>query len=274
MTITSELTERQQRELDYHKEHAELHQDILQQPFCFDVVEDGPRRWWNQYWAMYTYLLDKGLKGKQVLVVGCGFGEDALNLAKAGAIVKAFDLSPESIDIASKVARKENLSIEFRQMTAENLDYPDDHFDIVVARDILHHVEIPETFNEILRVSKKGAILCFNEIYSHSFTHKIRYSKFVDKWLYPKMTAFIYRGRKPYITEDEDKLTEKEVRQLVKSMESVETTQYFNCFVTRIIPEKYVWVSKLDQRFLRLFSPIAYMFGSRVLIGGAISKPA
>jgi len=86
---------------------------------------------------MFTYLIDKDLTNKKVLVVGCGFGEDALNLAKAGAEVHAFDLSPESISVAKQLAEREQLEISFREMTAENLDYEDGFFDIVIARDIL-----------------------------------------------------------------------------------------------------------------------------------------
>ena len=156
-------------------------------------------------------MLSKELKGKNVLVVGCGFGDDALYLSKAGANVKAFDLSPESLSIARKLADQEELEIEFQEMPAERLNYDNDYFDIVVARDILHHVEIPESIREILRTSKPGAIFCFNEVYSHSITDKIRHSNFIDKWLYPKMTNFVYEGEKPYITEDERKLTEKDI---------------------------------------------------------------
>ena len=49
---------------------------------------------------MYEYLVNCGLMDKRVLVVGCGFGDDALRLAKLGAKVNAFDLSPDSLEIA------------------------------------------------------------------------------------------------------------------------------------------------------------------------------
>ena len=102
MINNEDLTERQLREMEYHKEHADLNKEILERPFSFDVIFNKKRRQWNANWEMYTYLLSKKLKGKNVLVVGCGFGEDALKLSKAGANVKAFDLSPESLLIARK----------------------------------------------------------------------------------------------------------------------------------------------------------------------------
>lgn len=264
------LTDRQQRELDYHKEYADSHRHLLSEPFNYDVVEDTSRRWWNQYWEMFTYLLNNNLQGKQVLVVGCGFGSDAINLSRAGATVSAFDLSPESLDIARALAARENLSIDFRQLPAEQLDYTDNSFDIIVARDILHHVNIPEVMAEIKRVGKRDSIFCFNEVYSHSLLHKIRYSSVIDKWLYPKMVSFIY-GDRPYITDDEERLSQIEVKQLLSELENIEVCRYFNAAVTRVIPDRFKLISKLDQLLLRWMPFVAPVLGSRVLVGGKLN---
>lgn len=266
------LTERQLREIKYHREHSESHRAILEQPFDYDVVLNKKRRWWNHYWEMYTYLLNLDLNDKNILVIGCGFGEDAILLSKAGAKVMAFDLSPESLSIASELAEREGVKYELSEMAAEKLEYEDDYFDIVIARDILHHVEIPKTMNEILRVSKNGAIFCFNEVYSHSIPDRIRYSSFIDKWLYPKMIDFVYDNKRPYITEDERKLTEKDVDLILSSMLRPGIKKYFNFFVTRIIPEKYSILSKLDRLLLIILFPISFLIGSRVLVGGALNK--
>lgn len=79
------LTDRQQREIEYHREHAKEHAARLDQPFSWDVLDRPSRRWWNPYWQMFSYLSGQNLKGKRALVVGCGFGDDALRLAKLGA---------------------------------------------------------------------------------------------------------------------------------------------------------------------------------------------
>lgn len=272
MLETSELSERQQRELEYHKNFAKSRKQMLSEEFDYDVVESKNRRWWNQYWAMYTFLLNKDLNNKTVLVIGCGFGEDTFNLARAGAKVSAFDLSPESIEIAQAVAKREGLDIDFRVMAAEKLSYSDNQFDIVIARDILHHVEIDKTMNEIIRTSKPNGILLFNEVYSHSIFKRIRYSKIIDKWLYPKMVSFVYKGKDPYITDDEDRLTEVEVSQISSRLRTIETRSYFNAFVTRVFPEKYTWMSKVDRMLLNIWTPMAQLLGSRVLMGGVIAK--
>ncbi|MFM8331203.1 MAG: class I SAM-dependent methyltransferase, partial [Candidatus Methylumidiphilus sp.] len=127
--MNTELTDRQQRELDYHKEHAKKHLHILDSPFDWSVLDNPKQRWWNGYWKMYAHLTNYDLHGKRVLIVGCGFGDDALRIAKLGAIVSAFDLSPECIEIAKGLAQREGLDIDFQEMPCEVLRYPDASFD-------------------------------------------------------------------------------------------------------------------------------------------------
>lgn len=217
------LVARQAREVEYHRERAKkLSRELLETPFSYDVIHQNKRRWWNGYWEMYHFISSLNLQNSKVLVVGCGFGQDALRIAKLGAKVSAFDISLESLDIARKIANRECLEIDFMDMSAENMIYQSNSFDYVIAVDILHHVDIPKTMQEIERVSKDGALFVFNEIYSHSVTEKIRRSKFVEKFLYPKMQGFIYKGQDPYITEDEKKLNEIDVKNILAIMTCVE----------------------------------------------------
>ena len=268
------LSERQRREVDYHKERAKLYETIQSEQFAFDVIEQNGarRRWWNAYWEMYWTLIQIGVQGKNGLVVGCGFGEDALRLAKLGAEVDAFDLSAESLSIARTLAEREGLTIGFREMPAEQMDYEANEFDLIVARDILHHVDIPETMDEIIRVAKDGALFVFNEVYSHSITDKVRHSALIDRVLYPLMQNFIYNGERPYITADERKLTEIDIREISGKLSDIESIRYFNFLVTRLFPSKYPWVSRMDNRILSLFGGAARYLGGRVLATGRISK--
>src|SRR6185312_13975268 len=138
MTI-AELTERQQRELDYHRDHAAKRRDVLDRPFDISVVTSWERRWWNAYWEMYAILREEHKRLGRTLIVGCGFGDDAVRVAKLGAEVHAFDLSPESLAIARELAARNGVRVQFRELPAERLDYPDRHFDSILMRDILHH---------------------------------------------------------------------------------------------------------------------------------------
>lgn len=270
--MTSKLTDRQQRELDYHRKHAQQHQRILSAPFSWDVLHNPERRWWNAYWQMFAYLLTLDLKGKSVLVVGCGFGDDALRLSKLGANVSAFDLSPDSLKIAKELATREGLNIDFRQMPAEKLNYPDLTFDFILARDILHHVDIQLAMREIVRVARPGALFIMNEIYSHSLTEKIRRSHVVTKFIYPRMRKFIYGSSKPYITEDERKLTERDIDLVKAHLNASIFSRYFNFVVTRLFPDRYDWIAKLDRVALWILRPFGHILAGRILLSAHLKN--
>lgn len=266
-----ELTPRQKSELEYHRKHADENKSILDIDFSWDVLENPSQRWWNTYWNMFTYLISMNLKGKSVLVVGCGFGADALRLAKLGANVYAFDLSPDSLSIAKSLAKRHDLDISFAEMPAETLQYNSDFFDLIIARDILHHVDIPQAMSEIVRVSKPEAIFIVNEIYSHSITDRFRHSALVEKLIYPRMQQFIYGRSKPYITEDERKLTELDIQVIMKSLETLTMKKYFNFLVTRIVPDTYVSLSKFDRFLLIVLKPLAHLLAGRILFAGIVT---
>jgi ubiquinone/menaquinone biosynthesis C-methylase UbiE len=223
---------------------------------------------------MYDYLVNCGLRDKRVLVVGCGFGDDALRLAKLGAKVSAFDLSPDSLEIAKALASREGLDILFEEMPAEKLLYENDTFDYIVSRDILHHVDIPKTMSEIVRVAKPGAIFVVNEIYSHSITDRIRHSTLVEKIVYPRMQKMIYGSGKPYITEDERKLSEFDLDQIMRQLEPRLFTKHFNFLVTRVIPDRFESLAKVDRLLLLVLRPIAHLLAGRMLFSARIAKSA
>ena len=262
------LTDRQKNEIEYHQKHARENKSVLSEPFSWDVLTSPSSRWWNAYWQMYAYLSRQELKGKRVLIVGCGFGDDALRLAKLGAHVFAFDLSADSLSIARDLAHRERLEISFAEMPAESLRYESDFFDCIIARDILHHVDIALAMSEIRRVSKPGGLFIANEIYSHSLTEWIRRSPLIDRIVYPRLQRFIYGARKPYITKDERKLTELDVRAIWKTLRSLELVTYFNFLVTRVVPDRFVALSKIDRILLLIFRPIAHVLAGRIVFVG------
>ena len=64
------LTGRQQREIAYHRDHADLHADIANMPVATEVITQDKRRWWNAYWRIYTVLRRDDWQGKKVLIPG------------------------------------------------------------------------------------------------------------------------------------------------------------------------------------------------------------
>jgi ubiquinone/menaquinone biosynthesis C-methylase UbiE len=271
--MNDSLTDRQRRELEYHKAHAvSVKQET--QTISYEPVTSPVRRWWNAYWDSWTFLTGLQLRGQKVLVVGCGAGSDALLFAKLGAIVSAFDLSPDMLAHGIRLAKQDGLSVAFAEMPAENMQYPAGTFDIVFCRDILHHVDIPATMKEIVRVAKPGALMFVNEIYSHSITNLIRRSRLVEKTLYPLMQRFIYKGQKPYITEDERKMTEMDVAQVKSHLGTLQYRKYFNFLVTRVVPDRFRNLNKLDRIALRLLGPLGYFCAGRIVFVGRLPERA
>lgn len=80
------------------------------------------------------------IDGKRILDLGCGFGREAIWLAKNGANVTGVDLSSQSIACAERDAMVEGVKIEFIISPAEELTFHET-FDIVLFRASLHHFQ-------------------------------------------------------------------------------------------------------------------------------------
>jgi ubiquinone/menaquinone biosynthesis C-methylase UbiE len=266
------LDERQQRERAYHEEFAQHNRDKIIQPVLLSVIESGPRRPWNGYWTAYDLLMDENLAGKRVLVPGCGFGDDAIRLAKLRAEVYTFDLSPDLLEIARQRAERMAISgIHFEVMPAEALAYRDDFFDLVYFNDILHHVNIPKAVSEAQRVLKSDGKVIANELYTHSLLQWLRESRLVSGFLYPRMIRFIYGTDKPYITEDEHKINEHELNILTKILSEKSCNQKYFLFIGgRILPAHWLKVAKFDRAVFAMIGPVGRIFAGRVVLAGTI----
>ena len=96
----------------------------------------------------------------RILDVGCGAGFFSVLLAKEGYQVTGVDLTPDMIENAKILAAEENADCEFIVMDAENVDFPDGTFDVVISRNLtwtLPHVR--RAYRDWVRVLKKGGVL-------------------------------------------------------------------------------------------------------------------
>jgi ubiquinone/menaquinone biosynthesis C-methylase UbiE len=264
------LTQRQQREIDYHVGYAELQSKNL------TLVDDSlitsrQRRWWNQGWSMWTELLGLNLTGKKVLVIGCGSAYDCILLAKAGAAVSGFDLSVDMIKVGQIRADLEGVQIDLQVMPSENMTYADGHFDIVLAHDILHHVEIERTMSEVVRVSKPSARFVMNEVYTHSSIDNVRHSWVVKRFLYESMKRVVYGKNTPYVTPDERKMNEFDMEK-VRNIIDIDRERFFDLAVNRVLPANVGFLNKVDTALLNGSNLVGRRLAGRILIVGSIKN--
>jgi ubiquinone/menaquinone biosynthesis C-methylase UbiE len=103
------------------------------------------------------------VKGKDVLEVGCGGGQNAIVLAKWGARAVGLDISEEQIKHARKLAKKEKVKAPFHVGNMENLGvFKAGSFDIVLSSFAIEYADdILATFQEIHRVLRKAGLFVF-----------------------------------------------------------------------------------------------------------------
>ena len=103
------------------------------------------------------YLPQRKLK---ILDVGCGSGFFTILLGKQGHEVLGTDLTPDMIKKSRELAKEEGVDCKFEIMDAENLDFPDETFDVVISRNLTWTLpDAGHAYEEWCRVLKKGGIL-------------------------------------------------------------------------------------------------------------------
>ena len=121
--------------------------------------------------AMYKKLPD--LKGKTVLCVGCGTGEECEYIKSLGAKrVVGIDISKERISFLKKI----NPDLEFYAMDMEKLDFDDNSFDFIYSSLALHYAkDWTKILNKIYKILKKGGTFLF------STHHPIKWGSEINK---------------------------------------------------------------------------------------------
>ncbi|WP_436854274.1 class I SAM-dependent methyltransferase [Staphylococcus caeli] len=113
-----------------------------------------------QKWINEIQHIVPAIKGKRILDIGTGAGFLAILCRQQGAAVTGIDLSTDMIIAAQSNSKKFKQDVNFQVMDAEHLDFKDDTFDVVIARNVTWL--LPNTraaYQEWLRVLKSGGKL-------------------------------------------------------------------------------------------------------------------
>lgn len=113
----------------------------------------------------YAYYLLGNVKGKTVVDLGCGSGENSVLLTLRGAKVLAIDISESLIELANHRLEINGIKepVDFYCASAYELPFDDESIDVIFGIAILHHLELAPLAKEVKRVLRKGGRAIFQE---------------------------------------------------------------------------------------------------------------
>lgn len=125
----------------------------------YDVMCLIPERlfqpWRSQLWSLIT--------GPQVLEVGVGTGRN-IEFYQEGVRITAIDLTPGMLERAHQRAQQLGKKVDLCLMDVQNMDFPEEIFDTVVATCVFCSVPDPVLgLREVLRVTKPGGYVLLLE---------------------------------------------------------------------------------------------------------------
>jgi ubiquinone/menaquinone biosynthesis C-methylase UbiE len=101
----------------------------------------------------------------QVVDLGCGPGDIAIRLSKAARTTRitAVDASPAMLTLARATLRAagHDVRVKFMAGRLPGVALADGHFDLVLSKDMLHHLPDPQVlWSELKRLGRPGAAVC------------------------------------------------------------------------------------------------------------------
>jgi SAM-dependent methyltransferase len=157
MSATDRLTTEQV----FHDEQARSRAASFPQPDAFRFTDEAYLG--HETWIRPAFRQLGELRGLRVLDFGCGHGMAAVVLARQGALVTAFDLSPGYLDEARRRARANGVAVGFVRADGDRLPFADGAFDRVWGNAVLHHLDLDRAGRELWRVLRPGGVAVFCE---------------------------------------------------------------------------------------------------------------
>lgn len=108
--------------------------------------------------------------GRRLLDVGCGLGNDTSRFAQGGVQVVGIDLAERAIQLSRTNFSQRGLAGDFYVMNGEQIEFPDQSFDLVYCHTVLHFTPDPaRMIREIHRVLKPGGRAILVTVNRHSW---------------------------------------------------------------------------------------------------------
>ena len=111
----------------------------------------------------YAYNLLGDVRGKTVLDLGCGCGENVVALSRRGAHVIGIDISPDLISLAKRRVQEAQIVADLKVESAYKTGLPDHSVDVIFCIALIHHLEIPRVQREMARILKEDGYIVVQE---------------------------------------------------------------------------------------------------------------
>jgi SAM-dependent methyltransferase len=173
-------------------------------------------------------------RGKDLLEVGCGTGENVLDYARQGVRVTGIDLSGGLVDKARQLLEENSENrAHVQKMNAEQMTFEPESFDVVCGTAIVHHITDIEAFsNDTYSCLRAGGSILYLEPLGHNPLLKLY------RWLTPKRR-----------TPDEAPLLNRDIKTLVGRYREVRI-EYF--LLVGLLASFVFHVTKSEKLFLFL----------------------
>lgn len=112
-------------------------------------------------------------EGKSILDAACGVGYGSHYLGEVSKEVIGVDISEEAIAYAKEHYQRGNVS--FKVMDVQQLEFPEDKFDVVCSFETIEHIDNPKDFLiRVKRVLKEDGVLLVSTPYVRRTTENLK----------------------------------------------------------------------------------------------------
>jgi SAM-dependent methyltransferase len=125
----------------------------------------------SPYPLEYAFHLLGDVRGKTVVDLGCGTGENIVPLAKRGAQVIGIDISPDLIALAEQRLKDADLQATLHVGSAYETGLPSQSVDVIFCMSLVHHLDIALVCQEMKRILTSNGFVVLKEPIRFSKTY-------------------------------------------------------------------------------------------------------
>lgn len=156
------------KNIDYKKteqDHYDLRAiDKGDESISKDIVNRASHVFYENKCFELCQLKEKG----KILDYGCGKGNKHFKFSNNSFKLFGIDISPKSIEFASRYSKQRNLNADYQVMDCENMSFPNDYFDIIFDYGSFSSLDMNKATLELTRVLKKDGIILSIETFGHN----------------------------------------------------------------------------------------------------------